>query len=59
MFELDDRFKIIEFKVEYLKNTSEMALTMVTDRRMLLLEAAIVLLFVVDLVLLAFEIITK
>jgi uncharacterized Rmd1/YagE family protein len=59
MFELDDRFRIIEFKVDYIRNTSEIALSMLSDRRMLLLETIIVLLFVVDLILFAFELLIK
>lgn len=59
MFELDDRFRIIEFKTQYIRDTSELSLTMLTNHRMLILEAAIVFLFVVDLALFVFEILTK
>lgn len=59
MFELDDRFHIIEFKTQYIRDTSELSLTMLTNRRMLILEAAIVFLFVIDLMLFVFEILTR
>ena len=59
MFELDDRFRIIEFKTQYIRDTSEMSLTMLTNRRMLILETAIVFLFVADLALFVFEILTR
>lgn len=58
MFELDDRFKNIEFKLDYIRKTSELALTMMSDRRMIILETMIVILFVVDLLLFGYEILT-
>ncbi len=59
MFELDDRFRIIEVKVDYIRNTSELALNMISNRKMIFLETMIVIFFVVDLLLIGIEIFVK
>lgn len=59
MFELEDRFRALEFRLDFIRDTSERILDILTDRRLIILEAAIVVLFVVDIVLVLYEVFVK
>lgn len=55
MFELEDRFKAIEFRLNFIQDTSEVVLDVLQSRRANKLELAIIYLFVIDLVLVLYE----
>ncbi len=55
MFELEDRFKTLEFRLNFIKDTSEVALNVLQSRKGHMLEWAIIYLFVIDLVLVLYE----
>jgi uncharacterized Rmd1/YagE family protein len=54
-FDLDDRFERLEFKLGYLRESSTQLLAAVQARRAEFLEAAIVALFIIDIVLVLYE----
>jgi uncharacterized Rmd1/YagE family protein len=51
MFELEDRFSALRFKIENIQDSSELMLDVLNSRRAEFLEIIIILLFVLDLVL--------
>lgn len=59
MYELDDRFKIVEVKVQYIRDTSQMAVDLLQDRRANILEVTIVVLLVVEVALFVYELFVK
>lgn len=58
-FDLDDRFERLEFKLGHLRESTGELLTVVQARRAEILEVAVIALFVIDLALLFYDIITK
>lgn len=59
MFELEDRFKAIEFRLDFIQDTSELVLDLLQNRRSNKMEIAIIVLFVIDIVLVFYEIFSK
>lgn len=59
MFELEDRFRAIEFRLDFIQGTSELVLDLIQNRRSVRLEWAIVWLFVIDIVLVLYEVSSK
>lgn len=59
MFELEDRFRAIEFRLDFIQGTSELVLDLLQNKRSVSLEWAIIYLFIIDLVLVVYEIATK
>ena len=51
MFELDDRFKNIEYKIQYIQNSSEIFLSLLRDRRSQALEIIIIFLIALEILL--------
>ena len=51
MFELDDRFKNIEYKIQYIQNSSEIFLSLLRDRRAQALELIIIFLIALEILL--------
>ncbi len=59
MFELEDRFRAIEFRLDFIQGTSELVLDLLQNKRSVNQEWAIIYLFVIDLILVVYEIVTK
>lgn len=59
MFELEERFRAIEFRLDFIQGTSELVLDLLHARRSVNLEWAIVWLFIIDIVLVLYEIFVK
>lgn len=59
MFELEDRFKALEFRLDFIQDTSELALDILQNKRAVSMEWAVIVLFVVDIVLIAYEVLNK
>ena len=59
MFELEDRFKALEFRLDFIQDTSELMLDVVQNKRAVNMEWAVIVLFVVDIVLIFYEIANK
>ena len=59
MFELEDRFKALEFRLDFIQDTSEIVLDLIQDRRGVKMELAIIYLFVIDIVLVLYELFWK
>jgi len=59
MFELEDRFKALEFRLDFIQDTSELVLDLLQDRRAVKMELAIIYLFVIDIVLVLYELLFK
>jgi len=55
MFELDDRFRALEFRLDFIHESSELIMDILQNRRSMHLEVAIVVLFVIDIVLVLYE----
>lgn len=55
LFDLTERFERLEFKVGYLRETTDQLLGMISARRMELMELAIVIFFIIDIVILVLE----
>ncbi|MBI4510921.1 MAG: RMD1 family protein, partial [Deltaproteobacteria bacterium] len=55
MLEIDDRFRALEYKLRTIQETLELFLEMSQTRRMIFLEATIVVLIVVELLLTLLE----
>ncbi|MBI4458099.1 RMD1 family protein [Candidatus Uhrbacteria bacterium] len=55
MYELDDRFSSLRFKITQMQDTSELMLDVLNTRRAEFMEVVIILLFVLDIFLLFFE----
>lgn len=51
MFELDDRFKNIEYKIQYIQNSSEIFLSLLRDRRSQALELIVIFLIALEILL--------
>ncbi len=49
MFELDDRFKNIEYKIQYIQNSSEIVLSLLRDRRSQALELVVIFLIILEI----------
>lgn len=56
MFELEDRFRAIEFRLDFIHETSSLVLDILENKRSVNLELWIIFLFVIDLVLVVYEI---
>lgn len=59
MFELEDRFKALEFRLDFIQDTSELALDILQNKRAVNMEWAIIVLFVVDILLILYEVLNK
>lgn len=59
MFELEDRFKALEFRLDFIQDTSELILDVLQNKRSVNMEWAVIVLFVVDIVLIFYEIASK
>jgi uncharacterized Rmd1/YagE family protein len=59
MFELEDRFKALEFRLDFIQDTSELALDILQNKRAVNMEWAVIILFVIDIVLIGYEIWNK
>ncbi len=59
MFELEDRFKALEFRLDFIQDTSELVLDILQTRKANRMELAIIYLFVVDIVLVLYELFWK
>lgn len=59
MFELEDRFRTLEFRLNFIQNTSEMVLHILEAKRSVNLELWIIGLFIVDVMLVVYEIFFK
>ena len=59
MFELEDRFKSLEFRLDFIQDTSELVLDLIQNRRAVRMELAIIYLFVIDIVLVLYELFLK
>lgn len=55
MFEIDERFKHIEYKLDFIENNSELMLDITTNRRAAMLELIIIILIVLELVIWFYE----
>lgn len=55
LFDLTERFERLEFKVGYLRETTDQLLNIVQARRMEIMEFAIVIFFIIDLIILFLE----
>lgn len=55
MFEIEERFKHIEYKLDFIQNNSEMMIDIINQHRANFLELIIIALFIVDLIIIAFE----
>ena len=49
-FDLNERFQVMEYKINLLQDSLELLIEMARDRRLFWLEAAIVLLILIDIV---------
>lgn len=56
MFELEDRFRAIEFRLDFIHETSSLVLDILENKRSVKLELWIIYLFIIDLVLVVYEI---
>lgn len=56
MFEIEERFKHIEYKLDFIQNNSELMIGVINQHRANFLELIIILLFVLDLIVIAYEI---
>lgn len=59
MFELKDRFRALDYKLKMIQENLELLASLSMNRQMLILEAAIVALFVIDIFLIGYEIFLK
>lgn len=59
MFELEDRFKALEFRLDFMQDTSELVLDILQTRKAHRMELAIIYLFVADIVLVLYELFWK
>lgn len=59
MFELEDRFRAVEFRLNFIQDTSEIVLDLLQNRRAVKMELAIIYLFVIDIVLVLYEVFWK
>jgi uncharacterized Rmd1/YagE family protein len=59
MFELEDRFKNVEFRLNFIQDTSELVLDILENKRSVNLEMAIIYLFVIDIALVLYEVFFK
>jgi uncharacterized Rmd1/YagE family protein len=59
MFELEDRFKALEFRLNFIQDTTELVLDVLQNRKSNMLEWAIIYLFIIDLVLVGYEMLNK
>lgn len=59
MFELEDRFRAIEFRLDFIQGTSELVLDLLQNKRSVNQEWAIIYLFIIDLILVVYEIVTR
>ncbi len=59
MFELEDRFKNLEFRINFIQDTSELLLDILATKRGVAMEMAIIYLFVIDIVLVLYELFVK
>ena len=59
MFELEDRFRAVEFRLNFIQDTSEVVLDVLQSRKANKLEWAIIYLFVIDIVLVLYEMFWK
>lgn len=59
MFELEDRFRALEFRLNFIQDTSEIVLDLLQNRRAVKMELAIIYLFVIDIVLVLYEVFWK
>ncbi len=59
MFELEDRFRAIEFRLDFLQGTSELVLDILQNKRAVSMEWAIIYLFIVDIILVLYEVFFK
>lgn len=57
LFEIEDRFETIEYKLKYLQDNSEIFLEAIRSKREVLLELTIIVLIFIEIVLFVFEII--
>jgi uncharacterized Rmd1/YagE family protein len=58
-FELEDRFRALEFRLNFIQDTSVMVLDLMQTRKSYLIEVVIVALFVFDIVLVLYELFLK
>lgn len=56
MFEIEERFGHIEYKLDFIESNSELMLDMIANRRAAMLELVIIGLFVIDLIVIIYEI---
>lgn len=56
MFELEDRFKALEFRLDFIQDTSELALDIIQNKRAVSMEWAVIVLFVIDILLIGYEV---
>ena len=59
MFELEDRFRNIEFRLNFIQDTSELVLDILAHKRSYNLEVAVLWLFIIDVALIAYEIFSR
>jgi uncharacterized Rmd1/YagE family protein len=59
MFELEDRFRTMEFRLNFIQDTSEMIMHILESRRSVKLELWIIGLFILDLVIVLYEALFK
>jgi uncharacterized Rmd1/YagE family protein len=59
MFELKDRFRAIEYKIKLIQEGLEILVDLMKSKREVLLELAIIFLFVIDIFLVLYEVFTK
>lgn len=59
MFELEDRFRALEFRLNFIQDTSELVLDVLQTRKANKMEWAIIYLFVIDIVLVLYEMFWK
>ena len=59
MFELEDRFKALEFRLDFIQDTSELALDILQNKRSVNMEWAVIVLFVIDILLILYEVLNK
>ncbi|WKZ28709.1 MAG: RMD1 family protein [Patescibacteria group bacterium] len=59
MFELEDRFRAIEFRLDFIQGTSELVLDLLQNKRSVSLEWGIIWLFIIDIILVLYEIFVK
>ena len=59
MFELEDRFRNLEFRLNFIQDTSELVLDILQNKRSFNLELWVLTLFVIDVLLILYEVIFK